>query len=77
MAQTISVYDNFIIWPSRVTLAFNLPKQMFQMNKIIHTEIMFILKALKSHLKGSYEQQNLTLMDILYDIYETCRRLVS
>ena len=30
MAQTSSVYDNFIIWPSIVTLTFNLPKQMFQ-----------------------------------------------
>ena len=26
-----SIYDHFIIWPSCVTLTFNLPEQMFQM----------------------------------------------
>ena len=31
MAPTSSIYDHFIIWPSRVTLTFNLPKQRFQM----------------------------------------------
>ena len=31
VARTSSVYDNFIIWPSSVTLTFNLPEQMFQM----------------------------------------------
>ena len=31
MARTSSIYDHFIIWPSSVTLTFNLPKQMFQM----------------------------------------------
>ena len=31
MAQTSSIYDHFIIWPSCVTLTFNWPKQMFQM----------------------------------------------
>ena len=30
MAQTSSIYDDFIIWPSSVTLTFNLPIQMFQ-----------------------------------------------
>ena len=33
MAQTSSNYDHFIIWPSSVTLTFNLPEQMSQMNK--------------------------------------------
>ena len=33
MTQTSSNYDHFIIWPSSVTLTFNLPEQMFQMNK--------------------------------------------
>ena len=28
MAWTSSIYDHFIIWPSSVTLAFNLPEQM-------------------------------------------------
>ena len=31
MAQTSSIYDHFIIWPSCETLTLNLPKQMFQM----------------------------------------------
>ena len=31
MAQTISVYDQFIIWSSSVTLIFNLPVYKFQM----------------------------------------------
>ena len=31
IAPTSSIYDHFIIWPSSVTLTFNLPKQMFQM----------------------------------------------
>ena len=35
------------------------------------------LKAIKSHFKESYDKQNLTLVVISYDIYETRRRLVS
>ena len=31
MALTSSFYAHFIIWPSSVTLTFNLPEQMFQM----------------------------------------------
>ena len=39
-------------------------------------EIMFILKAIKSHFKESYDIQNLTLMVISYGIHEmtTCVR---
>ena len=40
-------------------------------------EIMFTLKAIKSHFKGSYDKLNLTLMVISYEIYETRQRLVS
>ena len=40
-------------------------------------EIIFILKAIKAHLSGSYDKQNLTLVVISYKIYETRRRLVS
>ena len=40
-------------------------------------EIMFILKAVKSSFKGSYDNQNLTQVVISYEIYETRRRLVS
>ena len=39
-------------------------------------EIMLSLKAIKSHFKGSYDKQNLTLVLISYEIYETRRRLV-
>ena len=42
-----------------------------------HIELMFILKAIKSNYKGSYDKQNLTLMVISYEIYETGQRLVS
>ena len=38
-------------------------------------EIMFILKPIKSHFKGSYNKQNLTLVIISYETYETRRRL--
>ena len=39
-------------------------------------EILSILKAIKSNFKKSYDKQNLTLVVILYEIYETRRRLV-
>ena len=41
------------------------------------TEIMFILKAIKSQCKGSYDKQNLTLVVISYEIYEIRQRLSS
>ena len=37
----------------------------------------FVLNAIKSRFKGSYDKQNLTLVVISYGIYETRRRLVS
>ena len=40
-------------------------------------EIMFILKALKSHFKGQYDKQNLKLVVISYKIYATCRKMFS
>ena len=40
-------------------------------------EIMFILKAINPHFKGSNDKQNLTLVVISYEIYEIYRRLVS
>ena len=39
-------------------------------------EIKLILKTIKSNSKGSYDKQNLTLVVILCEIYETRRRLV-
>ena len=38
MAWTSSIYDHFTIWPSSVTLTYNLPKQMFQMALLILKE---------------------------------------
>ena len=32
MAQTSSIFDHFTIWPSVVTLTFNVPKQIFELN---------------------------------------------
>ena len=39
-------------------------------------EIMLILKAIQSHFSRSYDKQNLTLVVISYEIYETRRGLV-
>ena len=39
--------------------------------------ILFILKAIKSQFKGSYDKQNLTLVVILYEIYEMTARSAS
>ena len=38
MGLTSSVYDHSIILPSRVTLAYNLPDQMFQMALLLLKE---------------------------------------
>ena len=35
-----------------------------------HIEIMFNLKAIKSHFKGSSDKQNLALVVISYEIYK-------
>ena len=32
---TSSIYDHFLIWPSKVTLTFNLPEQMFQTEHLL------------------------------------------
>ena len=48
---------------------------MAKNNKVI--ELMFLLKGIKSYVKGSCNKQNLILVVILYEIYETRRRLVS
>ena len=36
--------------------------------------LIFILKAMKSHFKGSCDKQTLTLVVILYEIYEMATR---
>ena len=40
-------------------------------------EIMVKLKAIKSQFKGSYDKQNLTLVVISCEVYETRLRFVS
>ena len=40
-------------------------------------ELLPISKAIKSSFKGSYDKQNLTIVVISYEIYETRQRLVS
>ena len=40
-------------------------------------EKLFILKAIKFNFKRSYDKQNLTLVVISYETYETRQRLVS
>ena len=42
-----------------------------RVNNAFLIEIMIILKAIKSHFKGSYNKQNLILVVISYEIYET------
>ena len=44
-------------------------------NNAFFIEIMFILKAIKSHFRGSYDKQNLTRVVISYEIHETSPRL--
>ena len=56
------------LWRERVT---SLTTMRF------HIELMCILKATKSRFQGSYNRQNLTLVVISYEIYETHQRLVS
>ena len=46
-------------------------------NVMFSFEIISSFKAIKPHLKQSYDKQNLTLVVISYEIYETRRRLVS
>ena len=54
-----------ILWPIHVT---SLTMSVSAVNSLI--EILFILKAIKSNFKGSYDKQILTLMFISYEIYE-------
>ena len=57
MAQTSSVYDHFIIWPSSVALTFNLLEQMVPMNNCaklfwnpcINVEVMAWASSIYDH----------------------------
>ena len=46
-------------------------------NHAFSVEQLSALKAIKSHFKWANYKQNLTLVAISYEIYETHRRLVS
>ena len=60
------------LWRVHVTsLTTSMSTMLFRL------EILSILKAIKSDFKGSYDKQNLTLVLISYEMYETRRRLVS
>ena len=54
------------LWQGDVT---SLTTSMSTMRFLI--EIMFSLKAIKSHFSMSYDKPNLTLVVISYEIYET------
>ena len=43
-----------------------------RVNNAFLIEIMIILKAIKSHFKGSYDKQNLTLKMIVTSFYLLC-----
>ena len=43
----------------------------------VDCDTMFVLKAIKSNFKGSYDKQNLTRVVISYEIYKTRQSLVS
>ena len=43
MAQAISIYDHFIIWPSSVTFTFNLTEQMFKMTLLLLTKNNWVI----------------------------------
>ena len=45
-----------------------------RVNNAFPLEILFILKTMKYHLKGSYDKPNISLVVISYEIYETRRR---
>ena len=45
-------------------------------NHAFFVEKMSTLKAIKSHFEKSYNKQNITLVVISYEIYQTRRRLV-
>ena len=45
-------------------------------NNAFFVEIMSTLKAIKNPFERSYDKQNITLVVISYEIYQTRRRLV-
>ena len=56
------------LWCKHVTL---LTTSVSTMRFLI--EIMFVLNVIKSHFKGSYDKQNLTLVVILYEIMKLAK----
>ena len=62
MAPTNSIYDHFLIWPSSVTLTFNLSEQMFQITLLLLQEKQLCCIIFKSmHKCKSYGRDKLNL----------------
>ena len=81
MGVTVSSYDIAVIqWitsshkyrmTTRVITLWrvtSLPTSVSEMSILV--KIMFILTAIKSNFKGSYDKKNVTLVAISYEIYE-------
>ena len=74
----ISCHKNYVttcvkpLWPVHIMLLTTSVSTMRYFD-----EIMIIVTAMKYHMKKADDKQNLTLVVIFYEIYETCQRLVS
>ena len=77
MSQNRRTTRVIILWRVDVTSLTTSMSTMRFLITFFVIGIMFILTAIKSHFQGSYDQQNLTPVVILYEIYETRPRLVS
>ena len=67
-----TIYGHFIIWPSSVTLTFNLPEQMFQMALLLLNEnklCQIILKSMQKEFMGwkSSIYDHLIIWPLKYD----------
>ena len=62
------------LWHVHIT---SLKMSVSAMQSLIEIHVIFTLKVIKSHFKGSYDKQNLTHMAISFEIYGTSQRLVS
>ena len=63
IAQTRSIYDHFLIWPSSVTLTLNQPEQMFQMPLLLLEDN----KCVKLFWNPCINIENMTCTSSIYD----------
>ena len=73
MALTSSIYDHFIIWPSSVTLTFNLPQQLFQMNNCARLLLSFDLQVWLSTYLNKWFKWTITVCQIILKSMHNCR----